>query len=157
LRAIRSISDKAERSFRSLATGKRRVPETNPLRETSERCSWTKPLSSLCGLIQFGKPNRRTEIIRGGMANAVEFVNPMLGGRTLGGFAGIRFAAAFAISRRVHGAGKLRAQRCVDEKIEAANCERQRIVMTNRSLGVVVEAAESRPCSSAPGGMQDTE
>jgi len=80
---LSSASDKAERSFRSLATGRRRVPEINPLRETSERCSWTKPLSSLCRLFQFGKEKRRLKTAPGKMANACESVNPVLGGRIL--------------------------------------------------------------------------
>ena len=79
------------------------------------------------------------------MANPVEWVNLVLRVPILRGFASIRLAVSFQISHQVRGAGKLRAARCVDEKMEAANRELQFIVMTNRSLGVVLEVAELRP------------
>ena len=79
------------------------------------------------------------------MDNALEFARLFSIGRTPGGFAGIRPAAAFEISHPMHGAGRLRARQCVDDKIKEANCEPHCMVMTNRSLGVGVEAAESRP------------
>ena len=153
LQPFSSTSDKAERSFRSLAIGKRRVPETNPLRETVERFSWTKPLSSLCRLIQFGKQNRRTEITREGMTHTVEFIKMILMGRTLEGFAGIGSPAAFEIRHRIHGAGKLRVQKCVGKKIEAADFGRRCIVMTNRSRKVKKLSRAANICDgvSCPG------
>ncbi len=59
-----------------------RVPETNPLRETLERFCWTKPLSSLCGLLQSKEGEEQgPETTRGEMAVAIEFVIPILRSR----------------------------------------------------------------------------
>src|SRR4030095_3135276 len=48
-----------QRDLSEVSRQERDVHLANRLRETSERFSWTKPLSSLCGLFQSGRDGRR--------------------------------------------------------------------------------------------------